>query len=53
MLINNKIILVINEIKERQEFLNEMTKLGQGKKYKNKIQFEINEVIIKEYYYTI
>jgi len=23
-----------------------MTKLGQGKKYKNKIQFEINKVII-------
>jgi len=37
-------LIVINEIKERQEFLNDMTALGQAKKYKSKIQFEINEV---------
>ncbi|ORX55406.1 hypothetical protein BCR36DRAFT_185567 [Piromyces finnis] len=39
----DEINMLINEIKERQEFLNEMNILGQGKKYKGKIQFEINE----------
>ncbi|ORX82945.1 hypothetical protein BCR32DRAFT_267329 [Anaeromyces robustus] len=41
----DEVNMLINEIKERQEFLNDMTQLGQGKKYKNKIQFEINERI--------
>ncbi|OUM69617.1 hypothetical protein PIROE2DRAFT_2486 [Piromyces sp. E2] len=39
----DEVDMLINEIKERQEFLNDMTLLGQGKKYKSKIQFEINE----------
>jgi len=43
----DEVNMLINEIKERQEFLNDMTKLGQGKKYKNKIQFEINERMAK------
>ncbi|ORY79608.1 hypothetical protein LY90DRAFT_664672, partial [Neocallimastix californiae] len=39
----DEVEMLIDEIKERQEFLNDMIKLGQGKKYKNKIQYEINE----------
>jgi hypothetical protein len=43
----DEVDMLINEIKERQEFLSDMTKLGQGKKYKNKIQFEINKRMAK------
>ena len=36
-------MIVLQEIEERQSFLEEMERLGEGKKYKNKIVTEISQ----------
>ena len=43
---NTDLIIVIEEIKERREWLNEMNALKKGDKFKNQIEAEIAIVIL-------